>query len=473
MKRYTSAILLTLSVVVGATPIANAVITPGSKCSKAGMEKTDNGKVYTCIKSGSKLVWSKGVKAYLYDAVFAQTFLSQAKNNASQILADAKKKADQISSPPICTTGGSRAVASIGTDQFGLSALVFENSGICELVVRASASFICPDGGTTKLYNSITSSGTFSLKASEKLFVSANVAYFFPQVLTDCRLLTGYTANIVSLNPLQYPPSVIVLSSRYSGVFNQVEATEKANQFIASEKARADKIIADAKNPALIEKAWKSLLELKAAEEIYKAEEVLKAAAEKAAAEKAAAEKAAAEKAVVDERGKICLVESSCKVGNIGPGGGVVFYDAGNQQSWGRYLEVAPSGWSGSALDPLLTWCNLSYSFSTRSEAIGSGEANTDLIIAGCSSGAAVAARQYKGGGKSDWSLPSMEELNQLYKYIKSPDSGNLRQGLLEHVYFSSTSTNPNEIWYQSFLGGRRDFGNWVTPLYVRPVRSF
>lgn len=38
-----------------------AAITPGSKCSKAGATSTYHGKKYTCVKSGKKLVWNKGV----------------------------------------------------------------------------------------------------------------------------------------------------------------------------------------------------------------------------------------------------------------------------------------------------------------------------------------------------------------------------------------------------------------------------
>ena len=34
---------------------------PGATCSKLGSSQTYKGKKYTCIKSGKKLVWNKGV----------------------------------------------------------------------------------------------------------------------------------------------------------------------------------------------------------------------------------------------------------------------------------------------------------------------------------------------------------------------------------------------------------------------------
>ena len=40
---------------------ANAVSIAGSKCSKLNATKTFSGKKYTCIKTGGKLVWNKGV----------------------------------------------------------------------------------------------------------------------------------------------------------------------------------------------------------------------------------------------------------------------------------------------------------------------------------------------------------------------------------------------------------------------------
>ena len=62
MKRIGVSILLVATLLVSALPNANAVITPGSKCSKAGVKQTYKGKVYTCIKLGKKLYWNNGVK---------------------------------------------------------------------------------------------------------------------------------------------------------------------------------------------------------------------------------------------------------------------------------------------------------------------------------------------------------------------------------------------------------------------------
>ena len=128
---------------------------------------------------------------------------------------------------------------------------------------------------------------------------------------------------------------------------------------------------------------------------------------------------------------KTCVVGGSCPVGSKGPGGGVVFYDAGSRQSWGRYLEVAPHGWSGTALDPKVTWCetgseyfnfqkNPTSSVSIESftgTEIGISTKNTDLMAAKCADGAANRARSYTGGGKSDWSLPSRDDMDLLFKY--------------------------------------------------------
>jgi hypothetical protein len=58
--RKVLAILIAVSL-VGVVP-AHATVKTGAKCSKHKATTTAKGMKYTCIKSGSKLVWSKGVK---------------------------------------------------------------------------------------------------------------------------------------------------------------------------------------------------------------------------------------------------------------------------------------------------------------------------------------------------------------------------------------------------------------------------
>ena len=182
----------------------------------------------------------------------------------------------------------------------------------------------------------------------------------------------------------------------------------------------------------------------------------------------------------------VCIPNSNCPIGSKGPGGGIVFHDAGSQQSWGRYLEVAPAGWSGTQTDPEVAWCNITnVNFTANSDVpyserpvvkVGKGKANTDMMIAFCSSGAGVMARAYNGGGKSDWYLPSGNELWVLRNYVVkiSERSAPIREGFVGSGYWSSTEGFfPNQVWYQDFYDGEQNYGakDWIG--YVRPIRAF
>jgi hypothetical protein len=60
MKRWLG-VLITIAIFL--TPLnAVAAVKAGDSCKKAGAIATANGKKFTCIKSGKKLVWNKGVK---------------------------------------------------------------------------------------------------------------------------------------------------------------------------------------------------------------------------------------------------------------------------------------------------------------------------------------------------------------------------------------------------------------------------
>ncbi len=58
-KKTTIAILLTL-ISVNVTPV-QAAVKAGATCKKVGITSIASGKTFTCIKSGRKLVWNKGV----------------------------------------------------------------------------------------------------------------------------------------------------------------------------------------------------------------------------------------------------------------------------------------------------------------------------------------------------------------------------------------------------------------------------
>jgi len=58
--RKVLAVLIAVSL-LGVTPANAATVKAGTKCNKLKATTTVNGMKYTCINSGSKLVWSKGV----------------------------------------------------------------------------------------------------------------------------------------------------------------------------------------------------------------------------------------------------------------------------------------------------------------------------------------------------------------------------------------------------------------------------
>jgi hypothetical protein len=57
--RKVLAVLIAVSL-LGIAP-AQAATKPGGKCTKAGATVNSSGKKFTCIRSGGKLVWNKGI----------------------------------------------------------------------------------------------------------------------------------------------------------------------------------------------------------------------------------------------------------------------------------------------------------------------------------------------------------------------------------------------------------------------------
>jgi hypothetical protein len=179
------------------------------------------------------------------------------------------------------------------------------------------------------------------------------------------------------------------------------------------------------------------------------------------------------------------------QVGDTGPGGGKIFMTpSAGANTTTKYFESAVSGWNGSATDTLAPWCSLTYQYLGSSgvapqlTSIGSGVANTNAMVAAgkCASGAGNVARAYNGGGKSDWHLPSIDELLQMYAqkstiggFSLMTEAGTARTTT---SYWSSSenSSQSNNNYAQTW--SFRDPGgsdNWTKSLQfgVRPIRSF
>jgi len=201
-------------------------------------------------------------------------------------------------------------------------------------------------------------------------------------------------------------------------------------------------------------------------------------------------------------------------VGQVGPGGGIVFYVSNAGFTCGatltetcNYLEAAPT--TGTA-----PWSDRDFSAggivgynwsgdeanSTPGtvSAIGTGYKNTLTIVAQSSTSgkAGTASRAYRGPNNlSDWHLPSKDELNQMCKWARgiawvsdatvcssggTLNSGTGAAGFYSNYYWSSSQSGNSRSWYQNFVnpynaalsGGQgTDLKNF--PMFVRPIRAF
>lgn len=193
--------------------------------------------------------------------------------------------------------------------------------------------------------------------------------------------------------------------------------------------------------------------------------------------------------------GNTCTASGPCVVGDIGPAGGVVFYDAGAHMPWGRYLEAAPVAVEGVGLP----WKRLNavdirkpvYRDSkgqparvkrVLSKSIGMGQINTKTILKAYGRGryAARYADAMVFNGYDDWFLPSKDELNVMYSVLSTayPRIGDYARSF----YWSSSEYDYNNAWTVNFKDGQQfDREKWLLPdaingvkaLRVRPVRAF
>ena len=182
-----------------------------------------------------------------------------------------------------------------------------------------------------------------------------------------------------------------------------------------------------------------------------------------------------------------CADGGACAIGDIGPGGGVVFILATTSgNTTGKTFEAARKDWDGGSQDGTAMWCGASSSsIAGLGTAIGTGSSNSATLASTCTStGTSDAAEYVRGktiGGKSDWFLPSRDEALEIYT----------QRSVFTGIYAINT-TNVDTARYLTSSEGTTFTGNAVGAYLqgsvspgnaqevsksfgfsVRPVRSF
>jgi hypothetical protein len=188
------------------------------------------------------------------------------------------------------------------------------------------------------------------------------------------------------------------------------------------------------------------------------------------------------ERITVETIDTTCRQGVDCEIGDVGPGGGIVFYkdlsgfDCGPYDYIATcyYLEAAPNNWSNLGVgveDPRRSWSALANQSSlvegAYGQAVGTGYQNS-LDIASqngnlAENSAAVLAREYDGGGKSDWYLPAVYELVALYEQRTLIGPG--------FSFWSSTQSGSSNAWDSG--GNPSPAGSKASATPVRPIRAF
>ncbi len=170
-------------------------------------------------------------------------------------------------------------------------------------------------------------------------------------------------------------------------------------------------------------------------------------------------------------------------VGDIGPGGGIVFYEKNDWTDGWKYLEAAPRTWLNGV--PTLTnrTNDLYQAFGDSGTSgnqgfinqtftgIGSGDVNT-LRIASNGNNFSNSFFNNVYGGKRGWYLPSRDELRELYNF-KNQNGNDFLQLNPSAYYNSSTDPfNANIAWLINMDTGVGGYSGKGGGQYKRAVRK-
>lgn len=172
-----------------------------------------------------------------------------------------------------------------------------------------------------------------------------------------------------------------------------------------------------------------------------------------------------------------CADGGECVVGDIGPGGGIVFYDAGQNEEWGRYLEVVAPGWAGEAgpIDPKARLCvdvESCPKFKVQKRTIGLGKSTwSEVSDRECTDCAQNLLKKLNEGDIKDWFVPNIRELRALLK------SGITRPFVAAESYFSISNsreiTTSYLVWRSEWNGTASIRTGGKNMRRIVPIRQF
>jgi len=159
--------------------------------------------------------------------------------------------------------------------------------------------------------------------------------------------------------------------------------------------------------------------------------------------------------------------ETVSYIGGVGPAGGIVFFDKGNNSDGWRFMEAAPAS---SEFDA--QWGAWGHDVSGIQLTVGSGRRNTELIVArlvqlGETGRAAQLCVALNINGFNDWFLPSRDELNQMYL------NRAIIRDFSDSWYWSSSQWSALDVWGQSFGNGDQGISSKGGTNRVLVVRAF
>jgi len=168
-------------------------------------------------------------------------------------------------------------------------------------------------------------------------------------------------------------------------------------------------------------------------------------------------------------------LEDSPEIGEFKFGGIIFWINPASNNSSGLVCAVSDQSNSIGA-----SWGSNTPTIGNVATAIGTGQANTDAILAVHTQGtnAAKLCNSYTANGFSDWYLPSKDELNEAFinkAIIEGTSAANGGANFKNSAYWTSSEhdTDPTRALLQFFNYGAQQSNQKGAIMHVRAIRTF